>query len=256
MASAVRSVLAASYLRWSVVWVPVSADILHRLLGAPTPAIGISTTGAIVGFAIALTVIVAMGAAIARLLAARAELARMAYSDPMTGLANYRAFRQIIHDECERSERYGHSLSMLLIDIDWFKRVNDQHGHPAGDEVLRQVAAILQEHVRSIDIVARYGGEEFAVLCPGTDTEAAATLAERLRVAVQGGKCVLPTGEPLTITISVGAAVRTPDAASEMDLIVAADSALYDAKHAGRNRVARAAPTSNDKWKLAATNGY
>ncbi|HLJ54138.1 MAG TPA: GGDEF domain-containing protein [Chthonomonadaceae bacterium] len=170
------------------------------------------------------------------------ELRRLAFRDPMTGLANYRAFRDLLAEETGRAVRYGHPLSLLLVDVDRFKRVNDGYGHPAGDEVLRHVARVLQEHVRAIDTPARYGGEEFAVLCPETEVEAAVVLADRLRAALEASPCALPSGELIRVTMSVGVAVYPSDALNESDLIAAADEALYEAKRAGRNRVISSPP--------------
>jgi len=165
------------------------------------------------------------------------ELARLAYTDPMTGLANYRSFRRHLHEECGRAARYGHAMALLILDVDKFKRVNDQYGHPAGDEVLRHVGRVIQEHVRSIDLPARYGGEEFAVVCPETEIGAALVLAERLRSALENAVCVLPCGETLKLTMSIGVSVYPDSAITETALIEAADTALYQAKEAGRNRV-------------------
>ena len=180
------------------------------------------------------------------------ELARMAYGDSMTGLANYRAFRRQLHEESGRAARYGHPLSLLILDIDRFKRVNDEYGHPAGDALLRHVGTVLQSHVRAIDFPARYGGEEFAVLCPETEIEAALVLAERLRTAVEDSPCTLPTGETLRITVSVGASVLSGGASSETELVAQADGALYEAKRKGRNRVTRALPVPGPALECAA----
>ena len=165
------------------------------------------------------------------------ELAKLAYSDPMTGLPNYRSFRRNLHDECERAARYGHPVSLLILDVDRFKRVNDEYGHPVGDEVLRHVAKVVQEHVRSIDSPARYGGEEFVVVCPETEVVAALVLAERLREAVENSPCTLPNGETIGVTMSIGVSVFPDEAILEANLIEIADAALYQAKRSGRNRV-------------------
>ena len=165
------------------------------------------------------------------------ELAHLAYTDPMTGLANYRAFRRHLHDEINRAARYGHALSLLILDVDKFKRVNDQYGHPAGDEVLRHAARVVQKHLRSIDLPARYGGEEFAVVCPETEVGAALVLAERLRAALENAVCTLPCGETLRVTMSIGVSVFPNEAITELDFVATADAALYRAKEEGRNRV-------------------
>jgi len=170
------------------------------------------------------------------------EMKRLAYTDPMTNLANYRAFRSYLQSECRRADRYEHSPSLLILDIDWFKSINDRFGHPVGDDVLRHVSALIQYHVRSIDIPARYGGEEFAVVCPETDTEAAVVLAERLRSAIEESPFLLPTGDRLSITVSIGVARYQHSISSEEDLIAAADAALYQSKRMGRNQVQSANP--------------
>ena len=129
-------------------------------------------------------------------------------------------------------------VSLLIMDVDFFKNYNDTLGHPAGDEVLRQLSAILKHTVRDNDIVARYGGEEFAIILPSTGKKGAAALAERIRKKVEKHKFpdeeVQPNG---TLTISIGCATYPDDAVIMEDLIVAADRALYSAKAQGRNRV-------------------
>jgi diguanylate cyclase (GGDEF)-like protein len=165
------------------------------------------------------------------------EVACLAFSDPMTGLANYRGFERHIDEECARADRYQHPVALLMLDLDHFKRVNDCYGHPAGDAVLRHVGEVLRSHVRSIDIPARYGGEEFAVICPETDIDEALVLAERLRLALEMSDCLLPSGERLAVTVSVGAAVLRAGMGLKAELVAEADCALYEAKRAGRNRV-------------------
>ncbi len=162
----------------------------------------------------------------------------LSYTDGMTGLHNYRFFRLRLKEEMSRTRRDESLISLLIIDVDHFKNYNDTLGHPAGDEVLRQVSLILQKSVRDNDIVARYGGEEFAVILPGADKEGALTLAERIRekVATYGFEQeeIQPEGN---LTVSIGTATSPDDAVTEEDLIVRADKALYHAKNTGRNRV-------------------
>src|SRR5690606_4658763 len=135
----------------------------------------------------------------------------------------------------------GDPLALLMIDVDRFKRVNDTHGHPAGDEVLKYVARVLKAAVARLGtvrpaIAARFGGEEFAVLLPGAAKEAAAKLAETIRIAVEMKPVATPRAE-IPVTISVGLAVLPEHARTTSELIAAADSALYQAKESGRNRV-------------------
>jgi diguanylate cyclase (GGDEF)-like protein len=172
------------------------------------------------------------------------HVAAMAVTDPLTELANHREFQRILTHECERQRRYGsggagHRLSVLLIDIDHFKSVNDRFGHPAGDEVLRAVARTLRGAVRSFDIVARYGGEEFGVVLPETDDDSAHRVAERTRQAVND-LGVVAGGKRIKISISVGVATAPEDGMTPAQLVAAADAALYRAKAAGRNRVTHA----------------
>jgi len=162
-----------------------------------------------------------------------AEVAEAARRDPLTGLFNVRAFHRALADEIERSDRTGSSFSLLMIDIDYLKRVNDRFGHLAGDRVLQRVATVLSDQVRGIDTVARYGGEEFAVLLPETPAERALVVSERLRsrVAETGHEEML---DP--VTISIGIATCPDDAVTPSDLLHKADVALYASKFNGRNQ--------------------
>jgi diguanylate cyclase (GGDEF)-like protein len=164
-----------------------------------------------------------------------AEIERMAVTDGLTGLHNHRHFQEKLTEEFGRLGRFSAPLSLLLVDIDFFKKVNDTCGHPAGDEILRRVAGMLKETVRSVDIAARYGGEEFAAILPGTDYEGARKIAERLRASVME-KTFPFEGRDLKVTVSIGAATCPSDAATKEDLIEKADRALYHAKRNGRNR--------------------
>lgn len=158
--------------------------------------------------------------------------------DELTGMSNRRAIIGQLGQELARVEREGTALSIAFFDIDSFKRINDTLGHAAGDQVLRWVANVIVQSVRPYDSFARYGGEEFLLLLPGADADAAAAIAERARLAIQQGECVVD-GKPVRITVSAGVAgwSRGVDADA---LRRAADSALYRAKQAGRDRVMRA----------------
>jgi diguanylate cyclase (GGDEF)-like protein len=165
------------------------------------------------------------------------RLQGMAYSDAMTGLKNYRAFRSHLDEEMRRAARYKHSISLLLLDIDFFKQVNDRYGHQMGDRILAHIGSVIRASVRDTDLPARYGGEEFVVLCPETGAADASVVAERIRAAVQNTPFLDGQEGPLPITISIGSATYPTDAEDEATLIHHADAALYRAKHAGRNCV-------------------
>jgi len=169
--------------------------------------------------------------------AANAELMRLSTTDALTQLANRRRFDRLLDEEIRRARRSGSPLSVLLADIDHFKRVNDSYGHPFGDECLRQVAAVLAAHCqRAGDVAARYGGEEFVVLLPGLDAEQAFALAESIRCTI--ANLQLQHGDqPVALTISLGVATLTPALVAPAELLAAADSALYQAKNGGRNQV-------------------
>lgn len=170
-----------------------------------------------------------------------AEIRRLAVVDELTGLANRRQLVVIGRRELQRAKRYDRPLSVLMIDVDHFKRVNDRYGHPVGDVVLKVLAERCSGAVRDIDLVTRYGGEEFVVLLPECDLAAVHVAAERLRSAVGETPIESPAGA-LEVTVSIGAAVSSPDTVSLDELIESADEALYLAKEAGRNRVVVAPP--------------
>jgi diguanylate cyclase (GGDEF)-like protein len=166
-------------------------------------------------------------------------VSEQAITDELTGLSNNRRFRELITKEANRAERFGHELSLIILDIDDFKRINDTYGHLQGDEVLRMIGRVLHLESRGVDEPARYGGEEFAVALPETDIEGALELAERIRVRIEA-EPVPRVGSSGTIKVTASAGVAsmrvTADGADA--LIAAADEALYEAKRAGKNRVA------------------
>jgi diguanylate cyclase (GGDEF)-like protein/PAS domain S-box-containing protein len=166
-----------------------------------------------------------------------AVLQRMASTDELTGVFNRRAFETAIRSEIARARRYGTALSFLLVDLDAFKRVNDEHGHIAGDRVLQETARILQATVRLADTVARWGGEEFAVLLPETGMGDAAQFAERLRQRLGDIVHHLPGGVTLSVTCSIGVAQFDSVSLSDTAFFASADTALFQAKAEGRNRV-------------------
>jgi diguanylate cyclase (GGDEF)-like protein len=167
-------------------------------------------------------------------------LERLAASDPLTDLPNRRTFDEQIFLAMERSRRTGQALSVIMLDLDHFKQINDAHGHQVGDEALRQVAQILGGRRRVTDLVARYGGEEFVWVLPGAVTDAAAEVAEWLRRTIE--ESILETQRgPIRLTISAGVSTYDPAAHGRIGsevLLEAADQALREAKDKGRNRVA------------------
>jgi diguanylate cyclase (GGDEF)-like protein len=160
------------------------------------------------------------------------QLAEIASSDGLTGLKNHRFFRESLEDQFVIARRRGLPLSVVMIDVDQFKSFNDSFGHPAGDDVLREVAKILRSCVRDHDVVARYGGEEYAVLLPATDVQASRILGERLRVAIESHPWPLRP-----ITISLGVSTMQPRLLVATGLLDQADRSLYQSKAGGRNRV-------------------
>ncbi len=166
------------------------------------------------------------------------ELYKQATLDPLTRISNRKHFNQEIESEFARAKRYDRPLSLLLMDIDFFKKVNDTHGHPAGDYVLKHTAVQIRETVRAQDLFARYGGEEFAVLLPETTSENAQALAEKLRARIEATKFEWEK-KKIPLTISIGIATLRPTSAGPEDLVAEADKNLYVAKNSGRNRVAK-----------------
>ncbi len=174
------------------------------------------------------------------------ELEEMNRRDGLTGLYNRVYFKEILGEELREATRRRWPLTLIIIDLDHFKRVNDTYGHQSGDEVLTGAARILESSFRSTDICARYGGEEFSVLLPGTDLEGARIVCERLVLAFRTMRHQVRGGESIVITASIGiASLGEPEGFEDIDSFVdAADRALYAAKHAGRNRFAvHGAPT-------------
>ncbi len=168
-----------------------------------------------------------------------AETERSAVTDHLTRLSNRRVFRQSLHGEILRCQRYGLVLSVLLLDLDGFKAVNDACGHLFGDLVLERVGRLLRRSVREADLAARYGGEEFAVLMPETDRIGAYVVGERIRRRVLGAFAAEPTaGREVRLTLSGGVASYPDDGIDAESLLERADRALYLAKGSGRNRVA------------------
>ncbi|WP_105213985.1 GGDEF domain-containing protein [Pseudoalteromonas sp. T1lg22] len=165
------------------------------------------------------------------------ELKALAATDALTGINNRRMFMSIGEELFENAKRYQHPMSLLLLDIDYFKKINDVHGHLVGDEALKQVAATLKANLRASDSLARYGGEEFVVVLPETDIASALAVAENLRHAISAIQIELPGEAALTFTVSIGAAEKTPDTPCLMGLLTCADNALYRAKETGRNKV-------------------
>ncbi len=160
------------------------------------------------------------------------QLENLSVTDRLTGLFNRRKFDELFANECERTQRTGSPLTMLMVDIDHFKRVNDSYGHQVGDQVLVAVANLLAQGVRKLDTVARWGGEEFMVLCPSTQLAGACTLAENVRATIENSD--FPTVGKMTCCFGV-AQYRSGETSDA--LIQRADAALYRAKHDGRNLV-------------------
>jgi diguanylate cyclase len=161
--------------------------------------------------------------------------------DALTGCYNRRFLDARLAEEVDRHLRYRRSLSIFIADLDHFKEVNDQHGHAAGDDVLKAFAAISREEMRRNDFLCRYGGEEFVALLPETDTAAASELAERIRVRMENVSHQAREGE-FSVTVSFGVATLTSECDDPQKLLALADLRLYHAKESGRNRVAAEAP--------------
>jgi diguanylate cyclase (GGDEF)-like protein len=163
---------------------------------------------------------------------------QLAYIDGLTGIFNRRFFELRIGEEIERAKRFDSGMAIIIIDIDHFKRLNDEFGHLLGDEVLRQVSSLFSQHLRKIDVVCRYGGEEFVVILSQTTADHALTVAEKLRKVVSEWQF---PGVARPVYISAGVAAFPEHGRERDELVKAADNALYTAKQSGRNRVRLAA---------------
>lgn len=169
---------------------------------------------------------------------ANERLAESATIDPLTGLGNRRVFDERLAEEIARTRRYGKPISLLMIDVDGFKRINDTHGHPVGDDVLCSIGTIMRGLVRETDCATRYGGDEFALVLPETDKTRAYAVAEKLRTAISSESFELaPAEEGFGVTVSVGVSTAAGPGVDAVALLEAADRALYQAKQAGRDQV-------------------
>lgn len=163
------------------------------------------------------------------------------FTDPLTGIYNRRFMELRLREEVSKSRRYDSELAILLLDLDHFKRVNDEHGHQAGDRLLIEVCNLINRELRDSDILSRFGGEEFLVIAPSTDAVNALVFAERLRASIEAHRFVPEPDSPpeheIQITVSIGIASYGEPAADEESLVRVADENLYQAKRGGRNRV-------------------
>jgi len=169
---------------------------------------------------------------------AKEELRQLAITDGLTGLYNYRYFKEQLQQELSRAVRHGLNVSLIMIDIDHFKHYNDTNGHPAGDVILKSIGGLLRDNIRNIDLAARYGGEEFSLVLIETNKAAAKIVAEKIRRLIERQKFDCESKQPLgKITISTGIATFPEDGKEFDDLVSSADQRLYKAKQAGRNTV-------------------
>lgn len=163
---------------------------------------------------------------------------QLSLTDELTELHNYRYLQQRLHDEIERAARHGHDLSLLMLDVDDFKGFNDRYGHLAGDHALADIALVLRECVRDVDVPCRFGGEEFSVVLTETDIRGATVAAEKIRAAIEAHRFVNDVGERVVpLTVSIGASSYPAWCSDEESLLRTADDQLYRAKNTGRNRV-------------------
>jgi diguanylate cyclase (GGDEF)-like protein len=177
-----------------------------------------------------------LNTAIRRMKHDREEIQRLAATDALTGLMNRRAFSETVTKEISRARRYGHPLTLLLFDIDHFKRINDKHGHAVGDIVLGRVGKLINEQLRTSDVAGRWGGEEFVVALPHVGLDGAAVVAARVRIACQDLDIVTEKGRQVPVTVSIGVAELGREDTLHA-LTERADHGMYLAKKEGRNRV-------------------
>lgn len=166
------------------------------------------------------------------------EAKKLAITDGLTRIYNHRFFQELFDKEFKRADRYNTVFSLIMLDIDHFKNINDTYGHLLGDEILKEMAMLIRGCLRSMDVVARYGGEEFAILLPETDLENAIQTAERIRMAVRNHEFGSSLGKRIAVTVSQGVtSYPSPGIFSKSDMVAKADAALYEAKESGRDRV-------------------
>jgi diguanylate cyclase (GGDEF)-like protein len=236
---------------------PLALLLLGILIVGHSPVVGvISVVGSMVGYGLRNTLChIRLLDSEDELRESRGLLEKAALIDPLTGVGNRRAFDQALEREWRRAERAKEPLSLLMIDVDHFKQVNDTCGHQKGDECLAAVGRTLERTSPRVgDSVARYGGEEFACILPATDGVGAIKVADRLRAAIEALQIEHPRSEHRVLTVSIGVtACRSPNGLAPQLLIGMADRALYEAKSKGRNRV-EFAPTESNVLELGAAN--
>jgi len=214
-------------------WVCFTAFIIWSKIYLNYPS---SVFDLLVDTVLGLSLVVGFGIYAGKIKRQKALLEKLSQKDSLTGLENYSCFVQRLTEERNRSDRYETLFSLIIMDIDYFKKFNDSYGHEAGNEVLKKISETIQSQTRTIDLGARYGGEEFAVILTNADPDSALRFAQRLRESMS--KLAFDFGgESRSITISIGVATYPLDAKTETELIVYADQALYQAKAEGRNRV-------------------
>ncbi len=165
-------------------------------------------------------------------------LVKLSSTDFLTGVSNRRYFMSVLRDEIARSDRFGYTFALLMVDIDNFKLINDRFGHPTGDYAIRSLVGVIRNNMRSFDILARYGGEEFVIILPGTDLKVGGAIAERIRSAVEDMELESLSGVAFKMTVSIGIAEHGIGVNNETQLIAQSDNALYSAKENGRNKIA------------------
>jgi diguanylate cyclase (GGDEF)-like protein len=205
------------------------------IAGAVIEDEGESAQAMLMNRGMAIVVVLAIAFLLNRVTHSEQRLIRISTTDPLTGIFNRRHFMAMLAREQHRAERYKTGFSVLMLDIDHFKKINDTHGHPIGDEAIKAMAAAASKHLRPTDMIGRFGGEEFVVMLPHTDESGAVVAAERIRESV--ANVVVPAGtQDVRFTVSIGAATYARKTTAEQ-MIECADKALYAAKTGGRNQV-------------------
>jgi diguanylate cyclase (GGDEF)-like protein len=221
--------------RDGVTFLVAAAAILGTFAGALLEDAGVSIRAMLFNRGMTLIVIVGIAFLLNRVTASQRQLLHVATTDPLTGIFNRRHFMALLAREQLRADRYGTSFSLLMLDIDHFKRVNDTYGHPIGDEAIKALTGAAAKFLRPTDLLGRFGGEEFVIMLPHADEAGAVLAAERVREAV--ARVVVPAGnQAVSFTVSIGIAAYLRNSSTDK-LIECADQALYAAKAGGRNQV-------------------